>query len=154
MSGGSAELEITLEDDPTNEAREAVHAGLRAFNVRHAGEPDSSRIAVVARTPDGEIVGGVFAEVHWRWLYINAVWVAGRHRGKGAGKRMLKLVEAEAVRRGCEAAGLDTFEFQARGFYERHGYVVYGVLEGFPPGSRKYYLRKQLSDSRPEDRKS
>lgn len=39
---------------------------------------------------------------------------------------------------------LDTYEFQARPFYERRGYVVFGVLEGYPANTRTYYLQKAL----------
>lgn len=43
------------------------------------------------------------------------------------------------------ARGFDTLEFQAISFYQRRGYSTYGVLEGFPLGSRRYYLQKQLN---------
>jgi hypothetical protein len=39
---------------------------------------------------------------------------------------------------------LDTFEFQALPFYERRGYRVFGTLDGFPPGYRRFYLQKSL----------
>jgi hypothetical protein len=37
-------------------------------------------------------------------------------------------------------AVLETFSFQARGFYERHGYHVYATLDGFPPGYQQLFL--------------
>jgi hypothetical protein len=40
---------------------------------------------------------------------------------------------------------LETLSFQARGFYERYGYSVFGELDDFPPGHRKYFLKKNLS---------
>jgi hypothetical protein len=52
--------------------------------------------------------------------------------------------EEEATRRGCKYAYLDTLSFQARGFYEKHGYTVFGELAHFPPGHRKYFLKKDL----------
>ena len=41
---------------------------------------------------------------------------------------------------------LDTLSFQARPFYEKLGYRVYGQLEDFPAGSghTRYYLTKTL----------
>jgi hypothetical protein len=56
----------------------------------------------------------------------------------------LSAAEAEAVAAGCTDAVLDTFSFQARGFYERHGYHVYATLEGYPPGYRQLFLHKRL----------
>ena len=40
---------------------------------------------------------------------------------------------------------LDTAEFQAKPFYEKYGYRVYGVLDELPPNSRNYYLFKDLA---------
>jgi hypothetical protein len=56
----------------------------------------------------------------------------------------LLAAEAEAVAAGCTDAVLDTFSFQARRFYEWHGYHVYATLEGYPPGHRQLFLHKRL----------
>ena len=52
--------------------------------------------------------------------------------------------EAEAIRRGCLGAWLDTFSFQARGFYERLGYAVFGALADYPPGHDRFFMQKPL----------
>lgn len=56
---------------------------------------------------------------------------------------MLALAEEEALRRGAALAHLDTFDFQARGFYERAGYEVFGTLD-YPTGVRRFYMCKAL----------
>jgi ribosomal protein S18 acetylase RimI-like enzyme len=55
--------------------------------------------------------------------------------------------EAEAIHRGCRGAWLDTFSFQARGFYERLGYSIFGTIENFPPGHRRFFLKKDFAAS-------
>lgn len=72
----------------------------------------------------------------------SARWRSPGSQGYGAAL----LIEAETVAReaGCVAVRLDTYEFQARPFYERHGYTVYGELEGYPAGPRTYLLKKSL----------
>ena len=42
-------------------------------------------------------------------------------------------------------AWLDTFEFQARGFYERLGYTCFGRLEDYPPGFARYFMKKTMT---------
>jgi hypothetical protein len=39
---------------------------------------------------------------------------------------------------------LDTFEFQARGFYERLGFEVFGRLDGLAPFFPRYFMQKTL----------
>ena len=55
------------------------------------------------------------------------------------------MAEAEAIRRGCKNAHLDTLSFQALDFYKKYGYTVFGQLDGLPPGHSRYYLRKTLA---------
>jgi ribosomal protein S18 acetylase RimI-like enzyme len=56
----------------------------------------------------------------------------------------MDAVEEDARRRGCVGAHVETTDYQALPFYEKRGYAVFGVLEGYPVGSRSYYLRKVL----------
>ena len=56
------------------------------------------------------------------------------------------LLSPEARGRGCTTAMVDTFDFQAPRFYEAEGYTIWGVLEGYPPGHQRFYLRKTLGD--------
>ena len=62
----------------------------------------------------------------------------------GPWARLLTAVEDEARHRGAKHAFLDTFSFQAPNFYQQHGYSVFGELEDFPPGQRRYFFTKQL----------
>ncbi len=57
-------------------------------------------------------------------------------------------MEREAQNKGAILVHLDTFDFQAKDFYLRHGYEVFGVLENPPTGfykqHKRYYLKKNL----------
>ena len=74
-------------------------------------------------------------------------WLAPGYRRRGLGSRLLRAAEEEARRRGCRMAWLDTYDFQARPFYERHGYAVFGELDGLPNGHRRWFMRKRLDGS-------
>jgi hypothetical protein len=52
--------------------------------------------------------------------------------------------EGRARERGCHSAWLDTFSFQARGFYEKLGYEEFGRLE-YPPDHYRHFMRKRLA---------
>ena len=93
---------------------------------------------------DQNIVGGVVAAIYWDWLDIDLMWMKEELRGCGYGSRLLMLVENEARKRGAQPAYLDTFRFQAPGFYERRGCQVFGELKDFPQGCQSYFMTKQL----------
>jgi GNAT superfamily N-acetyltransferase len=136
-----ADLEVT--DRPAPADVEALFAGLRAFNEPFMGKRDAQPLAVMARVA-GELVGGLAGMTARGFLHVDLLWVDAGNRGQGLGSTLLRAAEAEASRRGCHTAHLDTFDFQARPFYERHGYRVFAELAGYPGGHRSLYLLKRL----------
>nr|WP_243436145.1 GNAT family N-acetyltransferase [Acanthopleuribacter pedis] len=91
---------------------------------------------------EGTVVGGFYGATYWQWLEIVALWVQPELRGRGYARELVLLGEKEAARRGCRGAFVDTFSFQARGFYEKLDYTVFGVLPNFPAQHERFYLRK------------
>jgi hypothetical protein len=45
-------------------------------------------------------------------------------------------------REGLRSVWLDAL--QARGFYEAVGYELFGMLDNYPAGQKRYFLRKRL----------
>ena len=78
------------------------------------------------------------------WLEISTLWVHDAHRGQGIGRGLAERAEEEARRRRCHYARLATSTFQAPGFYEKLGYILYGKLEDCPPGDTSLYYRRNL----------
>ena len=140
-------VRIDVDAAPTQEDIAVVRAGLRAHNQRHLPGQEWRNIALYLRDAEDRILGGVLAEIGWDWLHISILWVDERTRGQGYGSRLLAAIEAEARRAGCRGVFLDTFSFQARPFYERNGYEVFGALADFPAGYERYFLRKSLIGS-------
>lgn len=138
-------MRVSVETDASQEDVQAVVAGLRDYNIAFIGPPNQQPMRVFLRDDSGEIVGGLLGEMRWRWAYVEKLWVSDSHRGQGHGSALLAAGEAHARAQGCIGIYLDTFEYQARPFYEKHGYTLFGTLEGYPPGFRQYFLSKRLS---------
>ena len=141
---GPLRLEIEHDSAPTPAAIAEVRAGLMAYNESAVGVADVRPLAWYLRDAAGTLRGGLVGYLAWRWLMIDLLWVDDSARGQGHGRVLLEHAEGVAREAGCIAARLDTYEFQARPFYERHGYEVFGVLEGYPAGTRTYYMKKSL----------
>src|SRR5579859_7116821 len=122
---------ITMTDAPTPDMWKAIVAPLLAFNAERIGRPVVyAPLVLLLSDPDtDEIVGGLHGSTLFSYLRIDLLYVPQAMRRTGIGRRLLTDAETEAVRRGCHAASLDTYSFQARGFYEKLGYTVYGTLE-------------------------
>jgi GNAT superfamily N-acetyltransferase len=138
-----AERPVEVGDRPAEADVARILAGLRAHNDGHLGRHDLRALTVTARGPGG-LDGGLIGETARGWLFVDMLWVDPAARGRGLGSRLLRAAEAEAVARGCRNAWLDTYDFQARPFYERHGYRVFGELAGYPNGHRRFFLAKAL----------
>jgi GNAT superfamily N-acetyltransferase len=138
---------ITMTEIPEAHLKQAVVAPLARFNEAQSGHrEDYRRLAILISHPvSGEIVGGLWGETLYSYLHVDVLFVPEFLRGIGLGRQLMIQAESEAVRRGCSGAWLDTYSFQARGFYECLGYTVFGTIADFPPGHSRFFLQKVLS---------
>lgn len=94
---------------------------------------------------DKEVVGGVLAKMYcWNVIYIDALWISKDYRNCGLGENLLREIETIAKKENCYLIHLDTFDFQAKDFYIKNGYEVFGVLDNCPRGHKRYFLKKYL----------
>jgi ribosomal protein S18 acetylase RimI-like enzyme len=138
------EYQIVFVEKPAESAWRIIGEGISNFNEQKAGNDKAQRVCYVVQTPDKKIVGGVIGVLYWDWLYVDLMWIKEELRGQGFGQQLLTQVEKEAKKRGATKAYLDTFSFQAPGFYKKLGYRVFGELKDFPMGHERYFLTKQL----------
>jgi predicted N-acetyltransferase YhbS len=134
-------IEVTNAISPAT--RELVLRGLSAFNAGQSDKMHSEPFAVVARRGE-EVLGGLIGRTFAAWLSIDLFWLPEEFRGSGLGAAVLRCAENEARQRGCAGVHLDTFSFQAPGFYQRFGYSVFGALKGMPPGHERLFFQKRL----------
>jgi GNAT superfamily N-acetyltransferase len=137
---------ITFVEAPTRAMREAIVSPLVRFNEERAGRPEDDRplAVLLSDVSTGEVVGGLWGETMFDHLHVDLLFVPEEQRKSGVGRQLIERAEEEARRRGCRGVWLDTYSFQARGFYERLGYEVFGSIEDFPPGHSRFFLRKVL----------
>ncbi len=108
-----------------------------------------SRLVGVADQPfcllvDGEKgpLAGLKGNLYWDGLEVELLWVDPRIRARGIGSHLLRKAEVFAQQKGAGIAFLKTVE--AREFYQRQGYTVFGLLQDRPLGSKLYHMKKRL----------
>ncbi len=130
--------------DPDDAIRDAILAPLVAHNESMVGPTERHTLAIVLRDDAGAVAGGLWGLTGYRWLFVQYLVVPVQARGLGQGRALMLAAEDEARRRGCVGIWLDTFSFQARGFYEKLGYAVVGQIDDFPPGEARFFLSKRI----------
>ncbi|WP_198372668.1 GNAT family N-acetyltransferase [Roseomonas rosulenta] len=140
------EPEVTLSELADDPAARVALEGLSAFNAPFVGPHGFKPLSlVVRREPGGPPAGGAFGWCYGAWYFLRYLYLPEDLRGGGLGARLIALLEAEARARGCIGAWIDTFSFQARPFYEKQGYAVFGTLEDQPPGHARHFLFKRFT---------
>lgn len=139
-------LRITIPETPSDADRDAILAPLRAFNASRAGDPGLRPVAILLTDKAGRDVGGLWGKIAYDWLFVELLAVPEEWRGGNHGKALMQEAERIARAHGCVGMWLDTFEFQARGFYEKLGFELFGELEDHPAGQRRFFLRKRLQE--------
>ncbi len=127
------EYTITYLDEP---AWDVIGPGITQYNTEHAGSDRAQWLCFVLRAPDGEILGGVIGAVFYEWLHVDLMWLKEAQRGLGYGRRLMALAEEEGRKRGAKNAFLDTFDFQAPGFYKSSVTRSSVRCPTFHPGTR------------------
>ena len=144
---------ITSANDTSAAGCERVNDWLREHNwsanpdfMTRIHEPEhEARPLVLLANDESGTVGGLFAQTQLSWLRISIMAVHPDRRGQGIGEALLREAERQAILRGCKYAHVDTMEYQAPGFYERHGYQLEARFPDWDShGHAKFHFIKHL----------
>lgn len=140
---------VALETNPDPEIRQDILVPLIADNEAAGGPSQSELLAVTVRDPSGAVVGGLWGRTGYGFLFVELL-ALGPAKGHGLGRAVMELAEAEARRREMTGMWVDTFTFQAPGFYLKLGFWEYGRITGYPPGHDRIFFVKRF-DTVPGD---
>ena len=132
----------------TNEEVDLIDNEIVKYNlskVPFTQDPSFVSINRVIKGVNGEIAAGINSILYcWNCLYIDVLWVKEEFREEGYGSILLNEVEKISKEKGCKLIHLDTFDFQAKDFYLKNGYEVFGVLDDCPLEHKRYYMKKNI----------
>lgn len=139
-----SDIRIVSDPHASEGLKQIVVDHLDTYNIALTGFHEYSPVNFFLRDQGDEVMGGLLAQIWGGVLYVRILWVSEALRGRGLGRRLMEAAEQRAVERGCRHVFLDTFSFQAPGFYEKLGYQVYAKALDWPVGHAHYFLRKGL----------
>ena len=139
-------MKLELDEHPSADDFRFVVDGVRNFNREQTGNERPRAVAWFLRAEDGQIVGGVHANLWGRSAHIDALWVDDELRGQGHGAQLMKAIENYAAAHGYPLVYLETASFQALPFYQSLGYQIFGELKEITEGHSLYFLQKEIGE--------
>ena len=117
---------------------------IRAYNRSKREDAESESLNLYVEDEKGNLLAGLIAETFGNWLEIEYLFVKEELRGQGIGSKLLKQAEREAKNRNCRFSFVNTYQFQAPDFYQKHGYKEVFALKNYPYTGQRFYYQKDL----------
>lgn len=143
-------LEIIQHVPPRDQELTALRSGLREFNLTqlpHLSET-VQEFGFFLRN-ETKIWGGISGRTFLAALQIQYFWVHEEVRGKGYGRKLLLAAEEFGESYSCRFSIADTLSFQSLEFYQKNGYLIEFMQQGYAEDVTAYHLRKRLSPAKP-----
>jgi ribosomal protein S18 acetylase RimI-like enzyme len=141
-------LKIELTTKPDSADLEILSQGIQSYNQQFMSDDivfeGDTRFAVFARDDNNNVIGGIRANAFWNYCIIELVWLSYAARGLGLGKKLMQQAENFALKQGFSYMRVETLNVQAKPFYEKLGYKVFGTLNDYPEGFSTYCLVKKI----------
>ena len=134
---------ISYEEHATIEEESILFEGI----VQAAVANGMSRIrpfAFFIKNPAKAILAGVKGVSLYGCLYVDMLWVVPEIQHKGLGSKLVLECEKLGRSRQCTFVSLTTMDWEALPFYQKLGYEIEFVREGYEKNSKMYLLRKSL----------
>ena len=136
-------MNLKLENIESEKTQELANL-IRTYNRSNREPSKSEPLNIYAEDEMGNLMAGMVAETFGNWLEIEYLYVRDDLRRQGFGSKILEMAEKESKTRGCKYSVVNTFNFQAPNFYEKHGYKEVFALKEYPYTGERYYYTKEL----------
>ena len=136
-------MQVRLENTESQKSQ-IIGDLIRSYNRSKREAAESEPLNLYVEDDSGQVMAGLVAETFGNWLEIEYLFVKEDLRGQGIGSQLLQQAESEAKNRNCRFAFVNTYQFQAPDFYQKHGYKEVFALQDYPYIGKRYYYQKNL----------
>ena len=136
-------MQVRLENTESQKSQ-IIGDLIRSYNRSKREVAESEPLNLYVEDEHGEIMAGLVAETFGNWLEIEYLFVKEDLRGQGIGSQLLQQAESEAKKRNCRFAFVNTYQFQAPAFYQKHDYQEVFTLKDYPCTGQRHYYQKDL----------
>ena len=136
-------MHIRLDNTESQKAQE-IGDLIRSYNRSKREAAESEPLNLYVEDDSGQVMAGLVAETFGNWLEIEYLFVKEDLRGQGIGSQLLQQAESEAKKKNCRFAFVNTYQFQAPSFYQKHSYKEVFTLKDYPYTGQRHYYQKEL----------
>ncbi len=130
-----------------------IEQKLIAFNKRNAPftqHPDFIALNYHIRNDHNQVIAGINSLLYcWGIVYIDVLFVEKKYRNQQLATQLLHHVETKACEQGACLMHLDTFDWQAKDFYLKQGFQIFGTLDHCPENHARYFMHKKIGPLEP-----
>ena len=145
---------ITIKNDNNIDMKNIIHTNLRNYNREKCEWLKCNTSADIniyniknsnfLVYDNDKLIGGAIGFVQYNWYFLDMLYVDEDYRGQDIGTNLIKCIEDFSKKENLTGIRMETWDFQARGFYEKNGFIVYAEIKDCPPGTTDYFLKKEL----------
>lgn len=140
----SEQYEILYQEHVSAEEEEVLLEGVIQAAAIAKGMSRIRPFAFLIKDAAKAILAGAKGVSLYGCLYVDLLWVAPELRHQGLGSKLIHACENLGLERGCTFVTLTTMDWEALPFYQKLGYEIEFVREGYEKNSKMYALRKGL----------
>jgi len=135
---------ISYQEHATTEEENILFEGVVQAAAAAKGMSRILPFAFFIKDARKAILAGVKGVSLYGCLYVDMLWVGPDMRHKGLGSQLIDACEKLGLERHCTFVSLTTMDWEALPFYQKLGYEIEFVREGYEKNSKMYLLRKSL----------
>lgn len=145
---------ITIKNENDIKFKKIIDTGLRKNNIEKCSWfkdniSEDINISSVKNNnflafDNDKLIGGAIGFVEFNWYFLDLLYIDEEYRNRNIGTNLIKEIEKFALEEHLTGVRMETWNFQAKGFYEKNGYSVFGEIKDCPPGTIDYHLKKEF----------
>lgn len=135
---------LEYKETPSHEEEMALLNGINEESYNAKQLSPITAFSYFIKNGQGKVLAGVKGVTYYGCLYVDTLWVAADFRHKGWGTKLMAASEELGKQRSCRFSTVATMDWEALPFYQKLGYQIEYIREGYDKNSKMYVLRKNL----------
>lgn len=132
------------QEEPIQEDEQVLNDGISDEASMKKNMERIKPFRIFIKDTHGTVLGGASGTIFYGSLYVDMLWLKEELRHQGLGKTLMMKAEKIGRERQCSFVTLNTMDWEALPFYQKLGYEIEFVRQGYANESTMYMLRKKL----------